>query len=71
MKAGLFLLPSLAAVCYSAALPKDLNGNVLERDADDSALIVTVNPSASKITVKSTTHPGIYVTVTKTFTTNP
>jgi hypothetical protein len=70
MKAGLFLLPSLAAVCYSAALPKDLNRNVLERDADDSTLIVTVNPSASKVTVKSTT-PGNLCHSNQAFTTNP
>jgi hypothetical protein len=71
MKAGLFLLPSLAAVCYSAALPKDLNGNVLERDADDLTLTVTVTPSIPKVMVNSIIDPGIYVTVTKTLATNP
>ncbi|KAE9371839.1 hypothetical protein N431DRAFT_441798 [Stipitochalara longipes BDJ] len=75
MKTGLFLLPSLAAVCYSAALPKEDNGNVLKRDSDDYTLTVFVTASPPKATaVKSVTQQnqgGVYVTITKTLTTKP
>jgi len=74
MKTGLFLLPSLAAVCYSAALPKEDNGNVLRRDSDDYTLTVFVTAAPVKATVvKSITQQnqgGVYVTVTRTLTTN-
>ncbi|KAN0096815.1 hypothetical protein V8E51_015620 [Hyaloscypha variabilis] len=73
MKTGLFLLPSLAAVCYSAALPIEDNGDVLKRDSDDYTLtvFVTAAPKATTV-VKSITEQqnqgGTYLTITKTVT---
>jgi hypothetical protein len=65
MKAGLFLLPSLAAVCYSAAL-LERDGDLLKRDSDDYTLTVYV--TAAKATPKTTANQGVYVTITKTLT---
>ncbi|KAH8774258.1 hypothetical protein F5882DRAFT_464698 [Hyaloscypha sp. PMI_1271] len=50
MNAGLSLLLSRAAVCYSAALPKDLNGNILNA-------MQTTPRSRLPTTVKTTANP--------------
>jgi hypothetical protein len=70
VKVGHFILLSLAAVCWSAALPVERGGDVLKRDSEGYTATVTV--IAPNPTSKNTSNQGsnVKVTVTETKSTS-